>query len=104
MPNQAFADLFGNYKKSVNNFNAFHNQIINMPRANFSEVEETIKLMKSLTAYILLIDKEKLIKPINYKDIYKEIFNNFKNGIVPEEKHRNLNFEKNYLDIDESFD
>lgn len=104
MPHKAFADLFGNYSNTVHNFETFHNQIINMPRANFSEIEETIKLIKNLSAYILLIGKEKLSESINYKTIYEEIYKNFQKGIVPEDKNRNFNFERDYLDLKESFD
>lgn len=104
MSTKSFYELFGNYKSSINNFNIFHNQIINMPRADFSEIKETIELLKSLASYIMLIDKELLINPIFPKEIYRQIFNNYKNGIYPSEYNRNFDFEETYLNIDNNFD
>lgn len=97
------ADSFQKYTKSVTNFDTFHNQVLNMPRPTFREIPNIIKLMKCIASYILLIDSEKLSKPIGIKDVYREIFNNFKMGIVPTE-NRSTEFEKRYLDRNETFE
>lgn len=94
---------FSSYYGTKNNFEKFHNNVINMPRANFSELGDTIKLLRSLASYILLIDRDILEKPINYKEIYKLLFNNYKLGIVPKE-NRNVEFENRYLARTETFE
>jgi hypothetical protein len=91
------------YTKSVNNFELFHNQVINMPRPTFNEIPGIIKLLKSIASYIILIDKKKLMKPILVKNIYREIFENYKIGIVPN-NNRNVDFENKYLNRTESFE
>lgn len=103
MPNNQITDFFGDFSVSKTKFDDFHNQVINMPRANFSEITETIKLLKSIASYILLIDKEILEKPIFYKDIYYQIHRNFKNNIFPDQEERNKIFEKTFLDRTENF-
>lgn len=96
-------ESFSSFSGSKEKFNEFHNNVINMPRANFNELSDTIKLLKSLASYILLIDSEVRSKPINYKTIYEEIFKNYKKGIFPK-SNRNINFENRYLNRNESFD
>lgn len=97
------SESFANYLNTRTNFEAFHNNVINMPRANFSELGDTIELLKSLASYINLIDEKFFEGPTNYKEIYKEIFYNYKKGIVPE-NNRNLSFEERYLNRGEDFD
>lgn len=97
------AESYKNYTSSKNNFELFHNQVINMPRPTFSEIPRIIKLMKVIASYILLIDSDKLSKPMGIKDIYHEIFNNYKCGIIPA-SNRDTEFEKRYLDRKESFE
>lgn len=98
-----FEKSYPNYTKTRENFKIFHNKVINMPRAKFSELGETIKLLKSLASYILLIDPEFLQEECNYKDIYKHLYNNYKKGIIPE-KDRNIQFESKFLNRKESVD
>ena len=93
MPKKSFNKLFGNYKNTVFNFEIFHNQIINMPRPSFEEMEYISELMRSISAYILLIDYEKLNSSIHYKTIFREIFENYKLDKVPDSQYRNLKFE-----------
>lgn len=95
-------ESFSSFSGSKEKFDEFHNNVINMPRANFNELSDTIRLLKSLASYILLIDSEVLSKPINYKTIYKEIFDNYKKGILPK-SNRNITFETRYLNRSESF-
>ena len=102
MPN-LIKDEFKIYYGTKNGFENFHNQIINMPRPSFSEVPEIIKLMKSLASYIMLIDANVLKNEIKIKDIYYNIFINYKKGIIPSQ-YRNIQFESRYLDRKESFE
>jgi|LSQX01.2.fsa_nt_gb hypothetical protein len=97
------AKSFENYRSTHINFDNFHNQVINMPRATFSELPEVIKLLKSLASYILLIDEKVLTKKINPKEIYHNIFSNFKCGKVPT-KNRNISFEETFLNINDTFE
>jgi len=94
---------FEPYRRTRLSFDTFHNQVINMPRATFSEIPNLIKLLKSLASYILLIDEEILSKPMNCKMVYENIFHNYKMGIVPS-KNRNLDFEETFLNINDTFD
>lgn len=95
-------EFFSSFSCTKEKFDEFHNNVINMPRANFKELSDSIKLLKSLASYVFLIDSKIINNPINYKTIYKEIFINYKKGIVPK-NNRNLDFEKRYLDRNENF-
>ena len=55
MPN-IVADYYKQYLNTVDNFERFHEEVINMPRPTFSEIPSIVKLLKSLASYILLID------------------------------------------------
>lgn len=90
------AETYSNYTNTVINFEKFHNQVINMPRPTFKEIPQIIKLLKSLAEYILLIDESVLSQPMQAKDVYEHIYNNYKGGIVPQ-KNRNYDFETTYL-------
>ena len=97
------AKSFENYRNTHINFDNFHNQVINMPRAKFEHLSDFIKLLKSLASYILLIDKDVLSQPINPKEIYHHIFTNYKLNIVPSQ-NRNAAFENEFLEVDGDFD
>lgn len=97
------SEYYKNYLSTVDKFEEFHNNLINMPRPTFSEIPSIVRLLKNIASYIVLIDKEKLDSEIGIKEIYHEIFNNYKRGIIPSE-NRNVNFENNYLNIDADFD
>ena len=77
------AESFSSYTSTVENFEKFHNQVINMPRPTFSEIPKIIKLLKSLAEYILLIDGHLLQEPMQAKNVYKYIYENYKAGIIP---------------------
>ena len=94
---------FESYRRTKISFDTFHNQVINMPRATFSEIPNLIKLLKSLASYILLIDEDTLSKPMNCKTVYEHIFHNYKMGVLPK-KNRNLDFEETFLNINDTFD
>lgn len=104
MPLEIFNELYSDFMQRKSKFDAFHNQAINMPRANFSEITQTIRLLKSLASYMLLIDRDLLKEPIFFKDIYRMIFENYKDGNLPEEKNRNMDFESSFLNRNENFD
>ena len=97
------SESFSKYLNTKYNFEAFHNNIINMPRAHFYELADTIKLLKSLASYINIIDEEFFDEPTNYKEIYRKIFQNYKQGRFPE-NNRNLSFEERYLNSTEDFE
>lgn len=97
------AESFDEYTNSLENFEKFHNQIINMPRPTFREIPNIIKLLKSLAEYIMLIDKEILNEPMQAKDVYYYIYKNYKDGIVPNH-NRNDFFEMVYLSSNMSFE
>ena len=86
------ANSYSKYTTTVSNFEKFHNQVINMPRPTFTEIPQIIKLLKSLAEYILLIDEEVLRNPMQAKDVYEQIYHNYKMGIIPQ-KSRNEFFE-----------
>ena len=90
------ADSYSKYTNTVPNFEKFHNQVINMPRPTFTEIPQIIKLLKSLAEYILLIDEEILRNPMQAKDVYGQIYHNYKIGLIPK-KNRNEFFENTYL-------
>lgn len=97
------AESFSSYTSTVENFEKFHNQVINMPRPTFSEIPKIIKLLKSLAEYILLIDGHLLQEPMQAKNVYKYIYENYKAGIIPK-VNRNAFFENTYLKHDYPFD
>lgn len=97
------AESYKNYTSSKYNFEQFHNQVLNMPRPTFREIPSIIKLMKAIASYVLLIDSDKLSNPIGIKDIYREIFDNYKKNVVPD-SNRSEEFENRYLNRTESFE
>ena len=102
MPN-IVAEYYANYLNTVEKFNTFHNNVINMPRPSFSEIPTIVKLLKNIASYILLIDDKILSDEVGIKDLYHEIFNNYKIGVVPV-SNRDTEFENTYLDRTEDFD
>jgi len=65
-------EQFEEFNNSKENFNIFHNQIINMPRDEFSSAG--MKKLRSLCAYLLLIEFRVDIKEgNNYKEILQLI-------------------------------
>lgn len=94
---------FCSYADTLYGFEEFHNQVINMPRPSFSEIPTIVRTLKSLASYIMLIDSNVLAKSIGIKEIYHEIFQNYKNAIVPK-SNRNLEFENRYLNRNEPFE
>ena len=102
MPN-IIANYYKKYLNSVFNFNIFHNEVINMPRPTFRELGDPIKLLKSLAFYISLIEPSFFDKSFCVKEIYRQLYLNYKKGIVPAQEKRNLVFENRYFKSDDDF-
>ncbi len=90
------SEYYEPYRITISNFEKFHNQVINMPRPTFTEIPQIIRLLKSLAEYVLLIDNAILREPMQAKNVYGEIYHNYRLGIIPE-KNRNEFFERTYL-------
>lgn len=101
MPN-IIAESYSSYMNFSTKFDEFHNNVINMPRPTFTEIPDIVKLFKSLSEYILLIDKDILAEEMQAVDVYREIFNNYKKGVVPTQ-NRNITFENTFLNSSKSF-
>ena len=97
------ANSYDRYRTSLSSFEKFHNQVINMPRPTFKEIPQIIKILKSLAEYILLIDEKTLSEPMQAKNVYEKIYNNYKLGVIPK-KNRSDFFETTYLNHHTSFD
>ena len=102
MPNP-IVKYFPEYRYNKSKFDDFHNNVINMPRANFGQLRFTICLLKSLASYILMIPEEKLKVFINYKEIYHLIYNNYLNNVLPV-NNRDQTFENDFLAVSGDFD
>lgn len=102
--NNIIYDYFSHYSGTVEGFEKFHNEVINMPRPTFREIPQIIKLLKSLASYVLLFDSEILSEPMNAKDVYKNLYFNYKKGILPADDFRNRQFEETFLDHEGNFD
>ena len=67
MQNNIIQKYFHKYLSSRENFDIFHNEVINMPRDSFSK-NQKFKL-RSISAYLLLIQKRVNFRPVSYKQI-----------------------------------
>ncbi len=95
--------LYGNYTTTTSNFEKFHNQVINMPRDEFSSA--TFKKIRSLASYLLLTKNGfDFSEGHNYKEIMGFIVHELSKGNYPRESNRNLNFENRYFRNDISLD
>ncbi|QLY40195.1 hypothetical protein HF295_04680 [Hujiaoplasma nucleasis] len=94
-------ERYRNYIDSVDGFNRFHNDVINMPRPDFSNIPDLLTSIKTLISYISLVDKEKLHE-FNYKKLLAEIIEEIKLGNYPNE--RSTDFEKRYFRTDIDID
>ncbi|MCA6085063.1 hypothetical protein [Candidatus Endomicrobiellum agilis] len=86
-------NYFKDYTDSKENFENFHNQIINMPRPTFSEIG--LSVLKVLASYLLLIEDVVTSEGNNYKEIMGLIHNKILAGVYPE--NRDKKFEENYF-------
>ena len=97
-----FSYYFSEYKKNEQKFKEFHNQIINMPRANFGEIKDFLNNLKNIAQYILNLTNEFLSKELNYKELYNALLSNYRNKIFPIK--RDYKFEINFLNVDGNID
>lgn len=90
---------YSKYLKTKNNFNVFHNHVINMPRDAFSTV--SLEKLQSLAEYLLLIENKVDSEGMSYKDFMQLIIAEIHSGNYPTE-HRNNEMESRYFrnDID----
>lgn len=91
------SDRYKSYLNSIDGFNSFHNDVINMPRPDFSNIPEILNSIKSLVSYIVLVDKDKL-REFNYKSLLKNIIEQIKVGNFPQ--FRSNMFESRYFRTD----
>lgn len=83
---------YKNYKNSLDGFKSFHNQVINMPRSDFSTVG--YERLQLLAEYLMFFDKNKgKQKYYNYKQIYSFLLDSFKKGVLSIDQ----DFENNYF-------
>lgn len=83
-----FYDYIGDREK----FDLFHNEVINMPRDEFSKAG--FNKLKSLASYLLLINENLSDTGNNYKDFLQLLIDKYENKIVPPEKLRSFALEK----------
>ena len=95
--------LYSHYTTAVSKFEEFHNQVINMPRDEFSSA--TFQKIRSLASYLLLIENFfDYSKGHNYKEIMGLVINELSKGNFPSENNRNLDLESRYFRSDVSLD
>ena len=91
-----FEEYYSNYMSSREGFNDFHNEVINMPRDQFSDAG--LLKVRILAGYLLLT--EGLLDPmgVNYKDTMECISNKIKKGNYP--IYRDKKLEQKYFTFD----
>lgn len=96
MPN-AIYNIFSEYSGSVEQFNKFHNQVINMPRDAFSTA--TLDKLQSIASYLLLIENTIESNGMSYKDFMMLIIKELKKGKYPK-LYRSEEFENRYFNLE----
>lgn len=84
---------YSTYLDDLNNFDRFHNEVINMPRASFSGT--SFQEVRGIAAYLLLLENDS-VSNLNYKEMMGLLSEKVNIGIYPE-KYRSLDFEERYL-------
>lgn len=95
----AFNEYFEQYMGTPDGFNQFHNEVINMPRDQFSDTG--LKKVRVLAGYLLLTEGKLNSNGANYKDTLQCIADQLRHDNYPLYRDRNL--EENYFiyeDID----
>ena len=97
------SEYYSEYLSSVDNFKKFHNEVINMPRDEFSSA--TFKKIRSLASYLLLTkDSFNISEGHNYKEILSFIIQELSKQNYPLPENRNLDLEQRYFRNDISLD
>jgi len=94
-------EAFADYANSKSRFEKFHNQIINMPRDEFSSI--SLQKIQSLASYLLLLQNNFPDSGLNYKEILGQIIVQLKMGNFPE-KNRYPDYEKRYFTLTGNID
>lgn len=87
--------FYKDYLYTKENFEKFHNEVINMPRDSFSSA--TFKKIRSLASYLLLIENKVNPEGNNYKEILGLIVAEIKKDNYPDEQNRNSDLESRYF-------
>lgn len=97
------SDYYSDYLSSVANFEKFHNEVINMPRDEFSSA--TFKKIRSLASYLLLTKASfNISEGHNYKEILGFIIQELSKQNYPLQENRNFDLEQRYFRNDISLD
>lgn len=95
---------FRRYQNTLEGFDKFHNEVINMPRPKFLDMG--LGILQCLASYLLLIEQAvDNSQGINYKDIMGLIHDKVLSGIFPVE--RNAELENTYFifdDLDQQYE
>lgn len=88
-----FDEFFQHYMGTSDGFNRFHNEVINMPRDQFSNTG--LEKVRLLAGYILLTENKLDSSGVNYKETLECISNELKNNNFP--LYRDYDLEKTYF-------
>lgn len=84
---------FCDYMSSISGFKRFHNEVINMPRDDFSSM--SLGKIRTIAGYLLLTENKIKKEGINYKETIEIINKELLNKNYP--KYRDVEFEKKYF-------
>lgn len=87
-------EYYNTYLTEIDKFNSFHNQVINMPRDEFSETD--IQKIQTIAYYLLLTERFVDSTGNNYKEIMKIMSDNLRNSNISS-PFRDSEFEERYL-------
>ena len=88
-----FEKYYKKYMSSIDGFDKFHNEVINMPRDQFSDAG--LNKVRTLAGYLLLTEGSIPVDGVNYKDIIRIIHNKINNGQIP--LYRDVDLERRYF-------
>ena len=100
-------EYYKDYLYTINGFEKFHNEVINMPRDEFSST--TFKKIRSLASYLLLTANVFNVREgHNYKEILGFIIHELINQNFPLDRNRDIELEQRYFkqdcDLDSLYD
>lgn len=84
----AISKYYNSYKNSIEKFDKFHNEVINMPRDHFSDMG--FEKIKIIAGYLLITEDTLSQKICNYKEILECIHNKMGLGIYPKIRDKDL--------------
>lgn len=90
-----FEEYYSKYMNTLNGFNQFHNEVINMPRDEFSSTG--IKKIRTLAGYLLLTEGKLDIMGVTYKDTMQCIHDELRKENFPVFRDKEL--EHRYFDF-----